>query len=123
MSDACFTVLKFSFKSALASLVGVVCVSTWWSLTLPEARAAEPLALSLSLDEALSRAKATSPEVTRARFALREADAHRVGAQPLCGRGARPGLHVAGGHDHLHHHLTHLTRGRGHRAACVVSVF
>ncbi|MEP7050138.1 MAG: TolC family protein, partial [Pseudomonadota bacterium] len=54
--------------------------TTWWSVTLPEARAAEPQALSLSLDDALARAKVASPEVTRARFALREADAQRVGA-------------------------------------------
>ena len=72
--------MKFTFKSALASLWCVALVTTWWSVTLPEARAAEPQALSLSLDDALARAKTTSPEVTRARFALREADAQRVGA-------------------------------------------
>jgi cobalt-zinc-cadmium efflux system outer membrane protein len=69
--------LKSFFKRALASLF---CATIWWSIATPEARAAEPQALSLSLDEALARAKAASPEVTRARFALREADAHRVGA-------------------------------------------
>ncbi len=69
--------MKSFFKSALAALC---CTSIWWSIATPEARAAEPQALSLSLNEALSRAKLTSPEVTRARFALREADAHRVGA-------------------------------------------
>jgi len=72
--------LKLTFKSIRAPLLCVALVTTWWSLTLPEARAAEPQALSLSLDDALARAKTASPEVTRARFALREADAQRVGA-------------------------------------------
>ncbi|HYP89682.1 MAG TPA: TolC family protein, partial [Polyangiaceae bacterium] len=43
-----------------------------------QAIAAAPL--SLSLPDALARAKADGPEVTRARFAAREADARRVGA-------------------------------------------
>ncbi|MEO7033862.1 MAG: TolC family protein [Polyangiaceae bacterium] len=72
--------MKLFFKSALASLWCAALVTTWWSVALPEAHAAEPQALSLSLDEALARAKTTNPEVTRARFAAREADAHRVGA-------------------------------------------
>jgi cobalt-zinc-cadmium efflux system outer membrane protein len=69
--------LKRFFKNAEGWLV---CALIWWSVAVPEARAAEPQALSLSLDQALSRANAASPEVTRARFAVREADAHRVGA-------------------------------------------
>jgi cobalt-zinc-cadmium efflux system outer membrane protein len=69
--------LKYPFKSAQACLF---CVAIWWSIATPEARAAEPQALSLSLDQALLRALSASPEVTRARFAVREADAHRVGA-------------------------------------------
>ena len=43
-----------------------------------QANAAVPL--SLSLPDALERAKVAGPEVTRARFAAREADARRVGA-------------------------------------------
>ncbi len=69
--------MKSSFKGALAALC---CTPIWWAIATPEARAAEPQALSLSLNEALSRAKVASPEVIRARLALREADAHRVGA-------------------------------------------
>jgi outer membrane protein, heavy metal efflux system len=69
--------LKFRFKSALASLVCVTCAVVSTCFVTP-AYAAAPL--SLSLPEALDRAKADSPEVTRARFAVREADAKRVGA-------------------------------------------
>ena len=67
--------MQSRFKSALASLLCAAVVSC---IAPQLAHAAAPL--SLSLPEALSRAKATGPEVTRARFALREADAKRVGA-------------------------------------------
>jgi len=70
--------LKFRFKSALASLVCVTCAVVSSCFVTRPAYAAAPL--SLSLPEALDRAKADGPEVTRARFAVREADAKRVGA-------------------------------------------
>jgi len=70
--------LKCRFKSALAFLVCVACAAASSCLAMRHAGAAVPL--SLSLPEALERAKATSPEVTRARFAVREADARRIGA-------------------------------------------
>jgi outer membrane protein, heavy metal efflux system len=70
--------LKSRFKSAVASLLCVTCVVVSSCLTARVADAAIPL--TLSLPEALARAKASSPEVTRARFAAREADARRVGA-------------------------------------------
>lgn len=44
------------------------------------ARATDADPISLSLEGAVSRAVAAGPEVTRARFALHEAAAHRVGA-------------------------------------------
>ena len=67
--------MKFRFESALAPFLyaAIICCFAPQS-----ARAAEPL--SLSLPDALVRAKAEGPEVTRARFAVREADAKRVGA-------------------------------------------
>jgi outer membrane protein, heavy metal efflux system len=69
--------LKSSFKSALASLsFGVLCSVA----QEPRALAKEPQSLSLSLEGALARAFASGPQVTHARFAVREADAHRVGA-------------------------------------------
>ena len=67
--------MKSRFKSALASLL---CAAIFSCIAPHPASAAAPL--SLSLDEALARAKATGPEVTRARYAVREADAKRVGA-------------------------------------------
>ena len=67
--------MKSRFKSALASLL---CAAIYSCIAPRPASAAAPL--SLSLDEALARAKATGPEVTRARYAVREADAKRVGA-------------------------------------------
>lgn len=70
--------MKFRFKSALASLVCVTCAVVSSCFVTRPAFAAAPL--SLSLPEALDRAKADGPEVTRARFAVREADAKRVGA-------------------------------------------
>ncbi|MEO6601189.1 MAG: hypothetical protein ABIQ16_15025, partial [Polyangiaceae bacterium] len=70
--------MKSRFKSALASLLCTSVIATVALIAAPSAQAATPL--SLSLQEALSRAKATGPEVTRARYALREADAKRVGA-------------------------------------------
>ena len=70
--------MKSRFESALASLL--LCSATV-VLTLSRVQSAQAAApLSLSLPEALSRAKATGPEVTRARYAVREADAKRVGA-------------------------------------------
>ena len=66
------------FKSALASLLFPSCLAIAVFLAWPATCAAAPLALSLP--DALARAKAANPEVTRARFALREADAKRVGA-------------------------------------------
>ena len=70
--------MKFSFKSALASLLCVTSVVVSSCLATHQADAAVPL--SLSLPDALARAKTDGPEVTRARFAAREADARRVGA-------------------------------------------
>lgn len=70
--------MKFRFKSALASLVCVTCALISSCFVTRQAHAAAPL--SLSLPEALARAKAGGPEVTRARFAAREAEAKRVGA-------------------------------------------
>ena len=67
--------MKCLFKSALASLL---CVAVWSVVAPNPAHAAD--AISLSLKEALSQAQATAPEVTRARFAVREADAKQVGA-------------------------------------------
>ncbi len=67
--------MKSRFKGALASVLLTAAII---QLAPRPARAAQPL--TLSLGEALDRAKTTSPEVTRARFALREADARRVGA-------------------------------------------
>ena len=70
--------MKSRFKSALASLLCTSVIATVAVTAPPSALAATPL--SLSLPDALSRAKATGPEVTRARFAVREADAKRIGA-------------------------------------------
>ena len=70
--------MKSRFKSALASLLCVTCSLVSSCFTTRQAYAAVPL--SLSLPDALARAKADGPEVTRARFAAREADARRVGA-------------------------------------------
>ena len=70
--------MKFRFKSAVASLLCVTCTVVSSCFAAREANAAAPL--SLSLPDALARAKADSPEVTRARFATREADARRVSA-------------------------------------------
>ena len=70
--------MKFRFKSALASLLCVSCAVLSSCFAIRQARAAAPL--SLSLPDALARAKSDGPEVTRARFAAREADARRVGA-------------------------------------------
>jgi len=70
--------LKSRFKSALASLLCVTSFVVSSGLAIPQADAAVPL--SLSLPDALARAKTDGPEVTRARFAAREADARRVGA-------------------------------------------
>jgi len=70
--------LKFRFKSALASLVCVTCAVIASCFVTQLAFASAPL--SLSLPEALARAKVDGPEVTRARFAVREADARRVAA-------------------------------------------
>jgi len=70
--------LKSSFKSALASLLCVACAAVSSCFVTRQAYAAVPL--SLSLPDALARAKSSGPEVTRARFAAREADARRVGA-------------------------------------------
>ncbi len=69
--------MKSRFKSALASLLFVACTVSS-CIAAREAHAAVPL--SLSLPDALARAKASGPEVTRAHFAAREADARRVGA-------------------------------------------
>ena len=69
--------MKFRFKSALASLL-CACAFAWCCLAARHAHAADPLSLSLS--EALERAKAAGPEVKRAGFAVREADARRVNA-------------------------------------------
>jgi len=70
--------LKFRFKRALASVLCVTCAVFASCFTPRSAVAAAPLSLSMS--DALARAKADGPEVTRARFAAREADARRVGA-------------------------------------------
>ncbi|HYQ00114.1 MAG TPA: TolC family protein [Polyangiaceae bacterium] len=70
--------MKFRFKHALASLVCVTCAVVSSCFVTRPVYAAAPL--SLSLPDALARAKAGGPEVTRARFAAREADAKRVGA-------------------------------------------
>lgn len=70
--------MKVHFKRALASLVCVTCVAVSGCLVTRQGYAAAPL--SLSLPDALTRARADGPEVTRARFAAREADAKRVGA-------------------------------------------
>jgi len=70
--------LKFRFKSALASFLCVTCAAVSSCFVTRQVHAAAPL--SLSLPDALARAKADGPEVTRARFAAREADAKRVGA-------------------------------------------
>ncbi len=70
--------MQSRFKSALASLSYAACAVICACVAPHAAFAAEPL--SLSLPEALSRAKADGPEVTRARFAVREADAKRIGA-------------------------------------------
>jgi len=70
--------LKSRFKSALASLLCVTCVVVSSCFAARPAHAADPLALSLP--DALERAKLTGPEVKRAGFALREADARRVNA-------------------------------------------
>jgi len=70
--------LKSRFKSALASLLCVTSVVVSSCFVTHHAYAAVPL--SLSLPDALARAKTDGPEVTRARFAAREADARRVGA-------------------------------------------
>ena len=70
--------MKSRFKSALASLLCVTCSLVSSCFTARQAYAAVPL--SLSLPDALARANAGGPEVTRARFAAREADARRVGA-------------------------------------------
>ena len=70
--------MKSRFKSALASLLCFASAAVSSGLGTRPAYAAVPL--SLSLPEALDRAKAAGPEVTRARFAAREADARRVGA-------------------------------------------
>ena len=67
--------MKFRFESALAPFLYAALICCF---APQSARAAEPL--SLSLPDALVRAKAEGPEVTRARFAVREADAKRVGA-------------------------------------------
>lgn len=66
--------MKLRFENALAFLVFGACASA-----AGHARAAEA-PLSLSLEDAVARAVAAAPDVTRARFAAREADAHRVGA-------------------------------------------
>ncbi|MEI9940680.1 MAG: TolC family protein [Pseudomonadota bacterium] len=70
--------MKSRFKSALASLLCIACIAVSSCFVARQAYAAVPL--SLSLPDALARARAAGPEVTRARFALREADARRVGA-------------------------------------------
>ena len=70
--------MKFRFKRALASVLCVTCAVFASCFTPRSAVAAAPLSLSMS--DALARAKADGPEVTRARFAAREADARRVGA-------------------------------------------
>ncbi len=70
--------MKSRPKSALSPLLSISVIALVAFALLPSAHAAAPL--SLSLAEALSRAKATGPEVTRARFAVREADAKRVAA-------------------------------------------
>ena len=70
--------MKFRFKSALASFLCVTCAAVSSCFVTRQVHAAAPL--SLSLPDALARAKADGPEVTRARFAAREADAKRVGA-------------------------------------------
>ncbi|HYQ41423.1 MAG TPA: TolC family protein [Polyangiaceae bacterium] len=70
--------MKFRFKSALASFLCVTCAVISSCFVTRQVHAAVPL--SLSLPDALARAKADGPEVTRARFAAREADAKRVGA-------------------------------------------
>lgn len=67
--------MKSRLKGAIASLLFAAAIIP---LSPRAAHAAQPLALSLA--EAMERAKATSPEVTRARYAAREADAKRVGA-------------------------------------------
>jgi len=70
--------LKSRFKSALASLLCLTCALVSVCTKTRPAHAAVPLALSLP--DALERAKSTGPEVKRAGFALREADARRVNA-------------------------------------------
>lgn len=74
--------MKACFERALASVLyasGALFVAAATICCCPrQARAADALALSLA--EALERAKVGSPEVTRARFAVREAEARRVGA-------------------------------------------
>ncbi len=70
--------MQSRFKSTFAALSYAACAVICICVEPRAASAAEPL--SLSLPEALSRAKANGPEVTRARFAVREADAKRVGA-------------------------------------------
>ncbi|HET7540285.1 MAG TPA: TolC family protein [Polyangiaceae bacterium] len=70
--------MKSPFKRALASVLYVTCAVA--SSCLPPRQASAAAPLSLSLPDALARAKADGPEVTRARYAAREADARRVGA-------------------------------------------
>jgi len=67
--------LKLRFANALAFLS---CFGVWFAAAR-EVRAAES-AISLSLEAAVSRAVAAAPIVTRARSAVREAEARRVGA-------------------------------------------
>ena len=69
--------MKSKLKSAIASLL---CLLVCSATAEPNASAKDLAPISLSLEGAVSRAMATGPEVTRARFALREAAAHRVGA-------------------------------------------
>lgn len=69
--------MKSRFKRALAS---VLCVTSAAVSSFVTRQAYAQAPLSLSLPDALARAKADGPEVTRARFAAREADARRVGA-------------------------------------------
>jgi outer membrane protein, heavy metal efflux system len=93
--------LKSRFKSAFASLLCVGCAALSTTFSTRPAYAADPL--SLSLTEALERAKATGPEVKRAGFALREAEARRVNAgivlpvNPRLAVDARP--HFSGGNS------------------------
>lgn len=70
--------MKSRVVSALSALVCAACAAIFSCAVPRSVLAAEPL--SLSLPQALARAKTSAPEVLRARFAEREADARRVGA-------------------------------------------